>query len=393
VTIRDALSHRSGIGRGDLIWSYSGITRAEVLHRIRFLKPESPFRSKYSYQNIMVMAAGESAAKAGGSPWEDLVTQRIFVPLGMTSTIPTFQRLNTTNVAKPDAMNHDTAYTLPVFFPGADIAPAGAILSNVRDMAQWLRFQLNDGVVNGKRLVSSAALRETHTPQILTGAARVLDVDSVPLTNFSAYGLAWTIQDYRGQLMWTHGGNTTGMTTAVGIIPEKKFGVVVLSNMASAQLPAVLMRYIIDHHLGVKVRDLSAEAYKRTQPQRDRADSVEKAQAAEHKAGTVAPLPLETYAGTFADSMYGEAVVALKDGRLELTRGEQHGALVYWNANNFRWTPGPVGGSYIKFEITPDNRVTGMYWGSGADMDLLARKDAGGRGGRGARGGAGRGRQ
>jgi hypothetical protein len=337
----------------------------------------------------MVMSAGEAAAKAAGTTWEELVKQRIFVPLGMTRTIPTFRSLNTSNVSRPHGMDHDSAYAMPVFFPGENIGPAGAILSNARDMAQWLRFQLNDGVVNGKRLVSSAALRETHTPQILTGAARIVDVDSTPLTNFNAYGLAWAIQDYRGQLMWTHGGNTTGMTTAVGILPEKKFGVVVLSSMASAQLPAIIMRYIIDHHLGVKIRDLSAEVYKQTQPQRDRADSVEKAQAAEHKAGAVSPLPLSAFEGTFADSMYGEAVVALKNGQLELTRGELRGPLVYWNANNFRWTPGQVGGTYIKFEITPDNRVTGMYWASGADMDLLVRKDAGGRGGRGGRGARG----
>src|SRR3954471_1382051 len=84
VTLRDALTHRSGIARGELVWLSAPISRDEVLHRVRFLKPEAPFRSHYSYQNMMFLAAGQAAAKAGGSTWDDLVRQRIFAPLGMT---------------------------------------------------------------------------------------------------------------------------------------------------------------------------------------------------------------------------------------------------------------------------------------------------------------------
>ena len=85
VTIRDALSHRSGIARGELAWLGAGISRDEVLRRVRFLKPESPFRSRYSYQNMMFLAAGQAAGKAAGASWDDLIRQRIFTPLGMTA--------------------------------------------------------------------------------------------------------------------------------------------------------------------------------------------------------------------------------------------------------------------------------------------------------------------
>ncbi len=72
MTLRDALTHRSGIARGELVWLGSGFSRDEILHRIRFLKPESPFRSKYSYQNMMFLAAGQAAGKAAGSSWDAL---------------------------------------------------------------------------------------------------------------------------------------------------------------------------------------------------------------------------------------------------------------------------------------------------------------------------------
>ena len=214
VTIRDALSHRSGIARGELAWLGSGLSRDEVLHRVRFLKPEAPFRSHYSYQNMMFLAAGQAAGKAGGSSWDQLVRERIFQPLSMTSTVTTSRALANPNVAAPHGMDHDTAFVKPPF-DADNIAPAGSILSSATDMAQWLRFQLDDGVVGGKRLVSSAALRETHTPQILMGAGGGRSGATDSVKRFSSYGMGWMVEDYRNALSWQHGGNTLGMTAAV----------------------------------------------------------------------------------------------------------------------------------------------------------------------------------
>jgi CubicO group peptidase (beta-lactamase class C family) len=394
VTIRDALTHQSGIARGELVWLASGLNRDQVLHRIRFLKPESPFRSKYSYQNMMFLAAGEAAAKAGGESWDDLVKQRIFTPLGMTSTVTNRRGLTNPNVATPNRMDHDTPVGQSEF-NAENIAPAGAIMSNARDMSQWLRFQLNDGVVAGKRLVNSTALRETHSPQILTapgagGGRGGAGADTTPpVTLFSTYGMGWFVEDYRHNLMWQHGGNTPGMTTAVGMLPEHKFGVVVLSSMQSASLPGLIMNYIFDRDLGAPMRDWSGDAYTRSLNTRKRADSVEKAQAIEHPMNAKPPLPLNAYAGTFADSLYGDVAVVVKDDHLILTRGDWTAPLQYWNATNFRWSvPGsPAGPMNIKFDVSPDNTVTGLYFGIGGDITLLGRKGGNGRGGRGGRGG------
>ncbi|PYP61334.1 MAG: hypothetical protein DMD26_17745, partial [Gemmatimonadetes bacterium] len=386
VTIRDALSHRSGIARGELAWLGAGISRDEVLRRVRFLKPESPFRSRYSYQNMMFLAAGQAAGKAAGASWDDLIRQRIFTPLGMTASVTTSKGLVNSNVAAPHGVDHDTAFAKPRF-DAENIAPAGSILSSAVDMAQWLRFQLNDGVVSGKRLVSSAALRETHTPQILITSAggRGDAADSVSVKRFSSYGMGWMVEDYRNQLSWQHGGNTLGMTAAVGMLPEKKVGVVVLSNMQGAQLPGLLEQYVFDRELGAPMKDWSGEAYTRSLVQRKRADSTQKAQLAGHVANAQSPVPLGAFAGTFADSLYGELTVSLNEGHLELARGDVHAPLEYWNANTFRWMlpiTAPTAPTFIKFEITPDNTVTGMYFGLGSDVTLLGRK-GGGRAGRG----------
>jgi len=378
VTVRDALTHRSGIARGEFVWLGAGISRDEVLHRVRFLKPESPFRSRYSYQNMMFLAAGQAVAHAAGSTWDDLVRERIFTPLGMTSTVTTYRGLTNTNVAIPSGLDHDTVFAKRPF-NAENIAPAGAIISSVTDMAQWLRFQLNDGVVNGKRLVTSAALRETHTPQILmsSGGERA---DSASVKRFSSYGMGWMVEDYRNQLSWQHGGNTLGMTAAVGMLPEKKVGVVVLSNMQGAQLPQLLEQYVFDRELGAPMRDLSAEAYERFLKQRRRADSVQTVQLAGHTANAEPSIPLAAFVGTYADSLYGDMTVSMAGGQLELARGAIKAPLVYWNANNFRWML-PVteltGPEFIKFEISPDNTVTGMYFGLPGDVTLLGKRKSG----------------
>jgi CubicO group peptidase (beta-lactamase class C family) len=386
VTIRDALTHKSGIGRGESMWIDMGTSREDVLHRVRFLKPESNFRSKYSYQNIMVLAAGEAAGKAGGSTWEDLVQKRIFNELGMMASAPVYRMLkDRSNLASPHAVEHDTVYTKEAF-NGENIAPAGSVVSTARDMAQWLRFHMNDGVVNGKRLVSSAALRETHIPQTLIGGGGGGGGEGGG-SNFRTYGMGWFVGDYRHELQWDHGGNTPGMTAAMGMLPEKKIGVVVLSNMDHAGLPGQIMHYIFDRQLGVPEREVAGGRGGRGGGAAG-ARQPDTTAAAAHVA-VAAPLPLAAYVGTYADSLYGDVTVVIESGHLVLTRGLASGPLEYTNANNFHWSNN---GSIrtlinnIKFEVTPDNKVTGVYYGTAPDINLLGRKNTAG-GGRGGRGG------
>jgi CubicO group peptidase (beta-lactamase class C family) len=376
VTLRDGLSHRSGIGRGELIWLGAGIPRDEVLRRTRFLQPESPFRSRYSYQNILYLAVGEATARAAGTSWEELVVRRIFEPLGMRASLAKATGSMHANVAHPHGSARDSVFLKP-FLNADNIAPAGSILSSARDMAQWVRFQLGDGEFEGRRLLDATVFRETHSPQILmppAAAGGAGGSESPPITVFSSYAMGWMIQDYRRALFRHHGGNTDGSTAMVAMLPEHRIGVVVLANMAGAQLPGLLTRYIFDRHLGLPERDWSGEAHARMLAQRARADSAAAAQP--ERRAAVPPLPLTAYEGVYADSMYGRVSVRLQDGRLELRRGEWYGPLEFWNGSNFRWTilpSAPLPPLFLKFDVDPQDRVTGLYFGIGSDVSLLGR--------------------
>lgn len=297
LTIRDLLSHRSGLSRGDLSWYGTQFDRDEVLRRIRFLRPSTSFRSSYGYQNIMYIAASQAAARVAGESWEELVEDRIYTPLGMDETVTSVRQLaGLPNVAQPHAMVAKKLAVVP--YRNVDnIAGAGAMNSNARDMAQWIRFQLANGKFGGKQLISPASMREMRTPHT------VIPLDTVaervnPYTNLAAYGLGWVISDYRGHKQLSHGGNLDGMSSVVGMIPDQNVGVVILVNMNSVALPTAIMRRVWDHHLGAPPTDWSNIFLKLRRDAIARSDSVERKTQAERVSGTRPSLPLQRYAGT-----------------------------------------------------------------------------------------------
>jgi len=90
VQIRDLLSHRTGLGNTDLLWASGNASREEILSTVAHAELMAPFRTKFQYNNVMFLAAGQCAAIAAGSEWDVLLSQRILKPLNMNSTTTSF---------------------------------------------------------------------------------------------------------------------------------------------------------------------------------------------------------------------------------------------------------------------------------------------------------------
>ena len=261
LTVRDLLTHRSGLTRGDLVWYAGGYDRSEILRRVRFLPPSWSMRSRFGYQNIMFLAAGEAAAKVAGKSWDDLVLERIFVPLGMSETNTSVRALKgKSNVATPPQDINDTLRVVP-WHNIDNIGPAGSINSNVSDMIKWARFQLDGGKVRGKSLLAAPAFSEMHTPQMIIPMSAEQKAFN-PFTHLQAYGMGWFLQDYRGRQLDQHGGNIDGMSAMVALMPEEKLGVVILSNANGSPAPALVLYRVLDAFLGAPPRDWLAEQKK-----------------------------------------------------------------------------------------------------------------------------------
>ena len=360
ITVRDLLSHRSGLARGELAWYGSGFDRDEIVRRVRFLQPTWSLRSQFGYQNIMYIAAGQIAAHVSGMSWDDFVQQRLLTPLGMTSSSTTVRGLELrTNVASPHA-EVDSVVRAIAWRNIDNAGPAGSINSNVVDMSQWVRLQLNSGMIGSKRLISRRLVDEMHTPQT------IIRIDSAaqafnPETHFSAYGLGWFLEDYRGREVLHHGGNVDGFTALVAMLPEEKFGLVILTNMNGTGLPAALMHKVFDLQLHAPVRDWSGEEYKRLEQSRARAAAAQQRAGVPKKVvGAKPSLLLSEYTGTFVDSLHGEIVVTENAGALRMTFGPNwHAPLEYWNAENFRVkfeTP-VLPAFFVQFHISPASKV------------------------------------
>ncbi|MFN2563433.1 MAG: serine hydrolase [Gemmatimonadaceae bacterium] len=353
LSIRDLLSHRSGLSRGDLLWYGSELDRDEILRRVRFLQPTWSFRSTFGYQNLMYLAAGQVIARVANAMWDDFVRQRIFQPLGMTSSNTTTRALaSQRDVASPHAEIDDTVRIIP--WRNIDnIAPAGSINSNVVDMAQWVRLQLGKGKYNGRQLISSAQVEEMHSPHTIIrqdAAFRML----FPGVNFFEYGLGWFLQDYRGKKVVQHGGNIDGMSALVTMIPEDNFGMVILTNMNGSALPSVLMYKTFDLHLKAPPKDWSADRRKAYEGLVQQGREAQKRLEAQRVSGTKPSLPLAQYAGTYVDSMYGEAHVRDEGGKLMLTRGPAFVAdLEHWHFDTFRatWRARNLGKTFVSFRL------------------------------------------
>ena len=359
LSITDLMSHRSGLTRGDLLWYGSGYDRNEVLRRVRYLKPSWSLRSRYGYQNIMFLAAGQIIPSITGKTWDDFVRERIFTPLGMktsSTSIKSFAGVD--NVASPHAKLNDVVKV--VAWRNIDnIAPAGSINSNVEDMAQWVRLQLGDGVYQGQRLISAAAIKEMRTPQTVI-RLEGLQTSLYPEAHFLNYGLGWFLSDYRGRKLVEHGGAIDGMRAEVAMIPEEKVGLVILTNLNGNILPQALMYRIFDFYLSAPARDWSAEMLKVTKTAEEQGKAAEKKAEAERVQGTSPSLALEKYTGTFQSDMYGEIKVTLENGKLMLRFGPNFVAeLQHWNYDTFRtaWQDQMQGKNFVNFRLTPQGKV------------------------------------
>lgn len=242
MTIRDLMTHSSGLNRTDLAMISGKLTRAELIRVAGEAKPVGKLREKFGYQNLMFAAAGEVVATAQKKPWEQFVPERIFKPIGMTnSTMLITQMEKAKDFSFGYDYNFDTKETKKrPFREIAEVAPAGSINSSANDMAKWVRFVLNGGIAaDGKRLVSEKSYAEWLKPQ--------MKVNPTGTTN---YALGWFVQKWNGLTVVQHGGNIDGFNALVAMIPEKKLGFVMLTNVSGSSLGNELMSIVWENILG-----------------------------------------------------------------------------------------------------------------------------------------------
>lgn len=371
-TIRDLLTHRSGLGlgAGDLMfWPDSNnFSLNDVIHNLRYLKPVSGFRTKYDYDNLLYIVAGTVVSRITGMPWEDFIETRIMKPLGMTQSAASFKRVkNKSNVIDPHAPVDGVVKVIRRDW--SQVAdPAGGIYSNLTDMCKWIIMQMDNGKYGTglkNQLFSEAVHEEMWTPQT------IIPVHGATLynTHFSSYGLGWFLSDEKGYKVPTHTGGLAGIVTQVTLIPEMKLGIIVFTNQQSGAAFTAITNTIKDSYYGMpatdRVKQYQDRVIARDANAKKITDDIWKDIDAAQKMST-GKADINLYVGTYKDPWFGDVVISIKNGKLWFDSKRSFlltGEMLPYKGNTFivKWNDRSLDAdAYVMFDLDYQGKPSGI---------------------------------
>ncbi len=312
VTVRDMMSHRTGLPRHDYSWyGAEDIGRDSLVHRIRFFAPSASLREKWQYNNFMFLAQGSLAEKLTGKKWETLVKEKIFQPLGMTSTATSINAMETgSNASIGYRVKNDSAIVKMKYMNIDAMGPAGSINSNVKDMTKWVTTWIYGGKYNGKEIIPANYVTEALSSQMVISAA--LPTPETPDVQFSNYGLAWFLSSYRGHYRVEHGGNIDGFAANTSFFPSDSIGIVVLTNQNGSPLPSLIRNTISDRMLSLPYRNWDKIIKTQIEKNKKATATLQNSDSLNRKLGTKPSHVISDYQGIYTNEGYGKMVVTSK---------------------------------------------------------------------------------
>jgi CubicO group peptidase (beta-lactamase class C family) len=380
MTVRDLLTHRSGLGlgAGDLLWwPTTSFSTDEIIHKLRYIAPSTSFRSSYAYDNLLYIVAGKIIAAKSGKTWGETIRERILTPAGMaTTTTSLLENAGNPNVANAHSkINEKIAAVKAMPVPNA--VGAVGINTNAEDIARWMNVLLAQGKLpagtatgaDGKeaRLFSEKQARELWTAQtpMRTGTPNAKLAGT--RANFAAYGLGFQLRDYHGRMLALHSGALQGFYSKVVLVPEEKLGIAILTNAESGGSLNALQWQLLGRLVD---KDDKTDWIGAVAAVEDEMHAKEKARLAKAGAARAAKsqpsLPRTAYDGDYQDPWYGIATIKHAGGKQVLTlsrtpdlTGElehyQHDTfIVRWKERNFN------ADAYVSFALNPDGSIERM---------------------------------
>jgi CubicO group peptidase (beta-lactamase class C family) len=320
VTLRDMLSHRTGITRHDTIWYKSDFTRKELFDRLKYLEPQEPMRQTFLYNNLMFAGVGYMIEQQSGKTWERFVRERILQPLDMKSTgytIAEMVKQPEHGVGFTEKRDSFDLYRVPYYEDIEGVAPCGAIASNIDDLSHWLIALMNDGIYHGKQVLPADVLKQTLQPAIGLPNTAAEQRGYWELLN-SAYGMGRQTAAYRGHLVTFHGGDLPGFHSQVSFMPKERIGVIVF---VIGNHTAPLYNYVtynvyerllgmdqtpwIQRGLDIRLKNKAANTQARKKAGEDRVPNTKPSHA------------LAEYVGEYESPAYGVLKIGLEGAALQ----------------------------------------------------------------------------
>jgi CubicO group peptidase (beta-lactamase class C family) len=365
MTVRDLLTHRSGLGLGEgdlLIVPSTARSRADIVHALRYLKPATGFRESFAYDNILYIVAGALVEAVSGETWEGFIGKHILAPVGMKDAMTAYDVHAKNGIAlhaRTDGPIRGLGpqHVLLHGLEGGASAPAGAINASAVDMALWMQVQLAHGKLpNGKRLYSEAQAAELWKPEVVVPADAFSAAVSALSPKFQDYALGWFIEDYHGHTIVEHTGAVLGAVAALYLIPEKHVGIAVMINSEDGAARRAVAFRLMDHYLGLPDQDWNATLKKIVDAMVAGGQKALKAQPEQLRPNAKTSIAPAALAGVYADPWYGTATVSARDGgklwlRFDRTPGME-APLTHVADDTYKaeWTDKTIEAAYVKFD-------------------------------------------
>jgi CubicO group peptidase (beta-lactamase class C family) len=384
VSLRDLLGMRTGLASSEYSYRRSSESRQQQVWRMRFLKPAVEFRDQYIYSTDNYTAIGVVESVVSGMPWEDLAQKELWGPLGMASTNASYVATSkSADFAYPHVRRDGKSVPIDLFYEEYSGLPAGGVNASARDLGVWLRFQLDGGVFEGRRLISAAALEETHTPQMVMrgryGKDYLQEISGspAPMLSHQTYDMGWTSREYHGVNIVSHNGAIDGFRCSMTLAPSAKLGIGLLTNSDDGMMNEAIAQQLLDKALAVSGPDwIDAFARYADKSARDRAAAAE-ASTPKRRPDQPPSRPLAAFAGSYEDiaSGYGAATLTVVAGRLSMAAGRMTYAFEPWAGDVFRVTENSPSGAdgdhpfFAKFDTDMNGDVAAIETTTGARFE------------------------
>lgn len=305
VTIKDMMSHRTGLPRHDFSWYlFPSNSKDSLLQRVAFQEPFAGVRERWYYNNFMYLAQGVIIEKVTGKSWEDNVSEKLFGPLEMARSNLYIDELEKSeDIAFGYKLKDDSIIQKMDYYHIAGMSPAGSINSSVNEMSNWLITWINGGKFNDVEILPSSFVDQAKSSQMVVSGA--VPEKEHPDLHLSNYGYGWFISSYKGHYRVQHGGNIDGFSANTCFFPSDSIGIVVLTNQNSSMIPSVVRNIIADKVLNESSNDWNKELKERREKAAREQKEAKSASISNRKSGTKTSHILEEYTGTYNHPGYG----------------------------------------------------------------------------------------
>lgn len=349
ITMRDILSHKSGLSKHIYWWYNSNLSRKDLVSKIKYLEPLAGYGEKWEYTNIMYILAGHLIEVLYGMTWEEFITEKIFKPLNMNDSYPTPNELDCTHkLARPYGRINGKIEELKL--PNlSSVAPAGSMVSTIEDIVKWAIFNMNIEE-SDNRILSNNYLREMQTKQVDA---------TLGLWNFreitdTGYGLGWFVENFKGEKLVYHSGNIDGFSSQLSFLPDKNISIAVLTNTHSNFVSFGLTYYICDLIMNNSKGKWSEKIHKNIDNMKKMSDNMKICTPDKRTRMMNIERSYDRFKGTYLSEGYGEIVIMEKDGLILELNDISYGLLDYKD-NNFIFNHEEYGVQLpITFEVQND---------------------------------------